>query len=244
MVLLTATVHPNVSDGIHVVDPEIRLAQYRTAIADWESWSSRLGFRLALVETSGAPADRLLSEVPPAGRPAIDVVHYAPSSEEVTAGKGRIESAAVIHAISALVADDALTVFKCTGRLRIANPQAVISAVGAASVRLRMTLDRTFADTRLIGAAAHVWRDVLLKDREVLDDTGGIYLEHLVAAEVARASALSQIAIERFPSRPLFIGLSGSTGRTYVGRRFPALGARLIGGSERLLGSLAARKQV
>lgn len=243
-VLLTATVRPNTTMYLTQHDPDARRAEYRHAISTWAMQLEGTPFDLTVVETSGATATELLSSVGSHLRPRIRVVQYDPSGSDASRGKGRLEADAIAHGLAAIEQDSGTDhgIYKSTGRLVLRNARRLVLPIPHDAVRVRMTLDRSFADTRFVGADAQTWRRVLLAETAAIDEQAGIYFEHVIAGAVARSAALQQIRIERFPERPDFVGQSGSTGRRYrrgLGSAVPAL-SRL---AERGLADLASRKQ-
>lgn len=244
-VLLTATVRPNTELFVAQADPETRLAQYRTAIARWADLVRSSDVDLVVVETSGAQPTSLLSDVPSPLRSYVRVISYEAADTDNARGKGPFEVEAIRRGLAAISQEsgDDRTVYKGTGRLVLSNAGALVQDLGSRSVRIRMTADRSFADTRFLGGTVATWHRVLLDDTDQIDELAGIYLEHVVAGSVARAAAMRSINLERLPQRPVFDGQSGSTGETYTSQylRTPERLRRL---GEDLLASIAARKQV
>lgn len=243
-VLLTATVRPNTTMFLVQQDPDARLEQYRHAISTWATQLEGTSFDLTVVETSGATATELLSSVDPRLRHRIRTIQYDPSQSDASRGKGRLEADAIAHGVAVIEQESGAdqSIYKSTGRLVLQNARRLVLPLPLDAVRVRMTLDRTFADTRFVGAHAQAWRRILLADTTAVDEEAGIYFEHVLAGAVARSAALQQIRIERFPERPYFAGQSGSTGRRYrrgITATVPALSLL----AERGLAHLAARKQ-
>ncbi|MBF4584901.1 hypothetical protein [Curtobacterium sp. VKM Ac-2887] len=242
-VLLTATVRPNTTMYLVQHDPAARLEQYRRAISSWATQLEATSFDLTVVETSGATATELLSAVDPRLRSRIRTIQYDPSESDASRGKGRLEADAIACGVAAIEdSDPDQSIYKSTGRLVLRNARRLVRPIPLDAVRVRMTLDRSFADTRFVGAHAQVWRTILLADTAAVDEEAGIYLEHVLAGAVARAAALQQIRIERFPERPHFVGQSGSTGRRYRRGLTSALPTLPLL-AERGLARLASRKQ-
>ncbi|MCA5924722.1 MULTISPECIES: hypothetical protein [Curtobacterium] len=225
-------------------DPEARLDQYRHAISTWATQLEGTSFDLTVVETSGATATELLSAVDPRLRHRIRTVQFDPSGSDASRGKGRLEADAIACGIAVVEQDSGpdQSIYKSTGRLVLRNARRLVHPIPLDTVRVRMTLDRSFADTRFVGARAHAWRTILLADAAAVDEEAGIYFEHVLAGAVARSAALQQIRIERFPERPHFVGQSGSTGRRYR-RGFTSAVPALSLLTERGLARLASRKQ-
>lgn len=244
-VLLTATVRPNTQLFVAQADPEARLRQYRRAIALWSEMAQASDVDLVVVETSNAGPDTILREVPFPMRSRIRVLSYEATDSSDGAGKGPLEVDAIRRGLAVVEQDfgDTRTVYKATGRLVLTNAAALVRDLGATTLRIRMTADRSFADARFLGCPVAVWERVLLADTDHIDERGGVYLEHVFAGSVARAAATRTISLERFPTRPSFEGQSGSTGKIYTSRglRTPKRLRRL---GEDLLAAIAARKQV
>jgi len=243
VVLLTATVSPNSPRLAGVVaDESERRSQYIESIRVWSRASEQFGFRLAVVETSGESRESLLRLVD--GAPErIQTVTFLPDDRTVSRGKGAAELAAVQFALGQLTAcTDETAVYKVTGRLMLRNPE-IIRHLEPDDVLVRMTLDRSFADTRILGASKRVWMGLFADTGVDLDDDSGLFLEHFIAGQVARASALKQVRLQRFSSRPEFIGTSGQSGLSYDTRR-PRIWRRLGRIGEDFLSWLGSRKQV
>lgn len=238
-ILLTVAVTPNVLSRVVVDQPLVRLHHYREAISAWASATERIGFSLAVVETTGALASEV---VPESARGRTTFLSYAPSGDRRLRGKGAAEFGAIAHAIQVLGLPDSATLYKCTGRLVLVNADRLLTPVADRTVRVRGTLDRSWFDTRLLGAQVSVWQDTLLNAGARADDTKGLFLERTVAAVVSSEAALGRLSIETFRERPRFEGSSGSTGVRYT-RRFARLRAIFDAPLEAGLRRLAASKQ-
>lgn len=244
LVILTATVTPNVTSRLTVADPQVRLQQYQEAIASWERGLRHSRFSIAIVETSGAGRDDLLRGVDQDRRAAIETFAFEPSPSQTARGKGAIEVGAIAFALARHpgIRPDS-TVYKCTGRLPLLNSPRVIQRVGPERVRVRMMADRSWADTRLVGARPEVWDRLVRSCVGAVDERAGYDFERVAAAHFASEAALKRLRIERFPERPHFGGVSGTSGRTYSPTASRARDA-LMRTIERALANIASRKQV
>lgn len=244
IVLLTATVTPNAPAlGGVVNDPRDRLIQYRRSIKVWSRAAQSQDFSLAVVETSGSTAQEVLGGVSGAARANIQFVPYLPPRELLVRGKGAAELGAVHEALGRLdgISDES-TVYKVTGRLALLNPM-ILETLPADGLRLRMTLDRSFADSRVFGASLAVWRDQLQDHERVINDESGTFLEHFIAGRASYGSTVGRISLSRFRQRPVLSGRSGATGATYSAAS-SRVRAGLLTWTEAKLAALAARKQV
>lgn len=244
LVVLTATVSPNVTERLTLVDPGARLKQYQAAIASWEQALEHSGFGLAIVETSGADRDDLLSRVAENKRPAVKTFNFEPSTSQTARGKGAIELGALAFALEQCPEiGQHNTVYKCTGRLSVLNASRVIRRLSPAIVRARTMADRSWVDTRLVGARAAVWQELIDSCANTVDESIGFDLERIAAAHFASRAALKCLAIERFPERPIFAGMSGTSGQSYSPFLARARNA-LMRPVETVLAEIASRKQV
>lgn len=244
LILLTATVNPNVSEFLKVTDPKRRLSQYQRAIREWHLALRGSEFELAIVETSEAAETDVLALLSPTERSRVRFVNYTPTADEMECGKGAIELSAIRHAVLShpgLRPED--TIYKCTGRLSVSNAMRCIGVLPPGTVRARMAINRSMVDTRLFGATAAIWKNVLFADVDQIDDSAGVYYEHVVAAQLSAALAVSRITLSRFPNRPIFSGISGTSGRAYS-KRLTRVTYWILRPIERAMASLANRKQI
>ena len=213
--LLTAAVTPTVRHRVSVTDPEQRAAEYHAALRRWGATASRLGLDLVVVETTGAERSAFW----PAGVPgrflSCPPDACPPDVGPATRGKGAVEAAALDHAFARAPELGEGTVYKCTGRLWVANAAALLAPLPAATARLRRTLDWSWVEGRLLGASVDVWRGVLAGMADEVDDPAGRYLEHVLADRLRPAWASGRVTVDRLPRRPVYVGRSGSTGHDY-----------------------------
>jgi len=243
MVLLTATVTPNApSLSGTLSDAGERLHQYRRSVRRWADAARLYGFNLAVVETSGSSEPELFRDVAKRDRSAIQFVPYSPLPGLVARGKGAAELGAVQDALRRLEGlTDVSTVYKVTGRLVLENCN-ILDSLSPNGLRVRMTLDRSFADTRVLGASCTVWRDLLQDSDEVMNDENGVFLEHFIAGRASYGAAVGQISLSRFPRRPILTGQSGATGIRYSAAK-GRMRATALTWAEGKLAALAALKQ-
>ena len=244
VILLTATVTPNVSSRLSVINPDLRLSQYQQALLSWQDALDPRLFELAVVETSGASESDLLAALSAKDRSRVRVLRHLPTASQIERGKGAIELAAVFSAIDSmpdLVAGS--TLYKSTGRLNLLNSARILSPLRPATVRVRMTADRSWADTRIFGADLATWKMVFGGVDFQVDDRSNRYLEKVVASRVSSAAALGDLQLSRFPRRPVFSGVSGSTGARYSSQSAIARGL-IFDPIEGALARIASKKQV
>lgn len=238
-VLLTAAIRPDPRFRVALADADRRLGQYVASLRAWLSFAEDTGAVVIVVETSQS-ADILSSAgLVESGR--LEIVEWSPAASAVERGKGAVEAGAIDHVVGLLADRRVTTLTKVTGRLRLANPRAVLSELAPNSAMVRRTLDRRFADTRLIHAALDVWGNVLGEMANEVDEADRVYLEHVVALRLIRAEYERGTAVLRFPQRPRFLGQSGTSGANYGGAG-SGIRARVMQRLEDVVQRLAAKQ--
>lgn len=241
-ILLTAAVVPSTNSNVTLTTTETRLRQYQEAIAFWHHASRAMDRRLAVVESSGAARGTLIELVDNPLRHSI-VTQTVEIPEVVERqGKGASEAFMIDVFVEQLSAAD-VSAYKVTGRLKVTNYKESMQLMQPATAVVRMTLDRAYADTRVLGASIDVWKRVLNGMYDDVDESRDVWLEHVVAARLASARALKRLSVERFNRRPHLQGTSGSHASTVYGVRRLAKFSNLAC-VESGLNAIAARKQV
>jgi hypothetical protein len=107
-------------------------------------------------------------------------------------------------------------VAKCTGRLTLANPSAVLprGVRSSAFVSCRPAPHFAEVDARFVVASPSVWEEHLLAFTGEIDDRNGRYLEHALAKGV-NSALLAGVELVPFRRVPRFRGASGTSGLKY-----------------------------
>ena len=241
LILLTAAVTPDPAFLAHdapfrvaLADPRVRAGQYRAAVDHWHAVAQAAGGRVAVVETSGAAHGDLTR------RSDVGFVSYDVPPGLAAGGKGAIEATAIDHALASLEPSPDTVLVKVTGRLLVANAAKVVGPVGDATVRVRRSLDRSFADTRIVVTTVGTWSEHLCGMGADVDDDHGRWLERVAAQRLILGEYAGALTVQRFPSPPRFAGASGTTGARYDGWRTrsvpPVVQRKAEGAVRRLLG--------
>lgn len=246
LLLLTAAVTPNVQSPTAVSSPTQRLAQYHGVLKRVLDTLPR-GSGVIVVETTGMPRSTFLQGMDEALAARVDYQNYEPSPDELSRGKGAVELRAIDDALSRAIPNlrDDLTLYKLTGRLFVRNLTKLMAPVPSMTLAARGTLDRSWVDTRLLGARISFWKDMLCAAAPLCDDSRGIYVERAIPAHLARRIVLGDVRVQRFPQRPQFSGVSGSTGRVYGTSAIRSGVETIIGAPlESAMARLSSMKQV
>ncbi|UIJ35545.1 hypothetical protein [Allobranchiibius sp. GilTou73] len=241
LILLTAAVTPDpaflagdASFWMTLADPQVRAGQYRAAVDHWSGVAHAVGGRVAVVETSGADRGDVTR------RTDVGYVSYSLPAGLASGGKGAIEAAAIDHALDTLDPAPDTVLVKVTGRLLVENAARVIGPVGDATVQVRRSLDRAFADTRFVVTTVGTWREHLSGMGVEVDDDRARWLERVAAQRLIVGEYAGTLTVQRFPDPPRFVGASGTTGVRYDGWRArvvpPVVQRKAEGAVRRLLG--------
>jgi len=217
ILLLTAAVSPSPGIGTSLSSPRERARQYQVALASWLDFAHATSSRVVVVETTGATIEDLV----PRNYDGLnfELLPHAPSDSMLAAGKGAVEAAAIDHVLDTLDVAGSTVITKVTGRLSLRNPADVLQQLPPRTVAVRRTLDRRFADTRLVQTDCDTWKSRLHGMAEEVDERAGDILELVLAQRLIVAEYRRQIVVRSFPSRPSFLGASGTSGQRYDGLR-------------------------
>ncbi len=193
-------------------DPQLRLRDYEGALSGWLASGSVS--QIVFCENSGHELGSLRRIA--AAHPAIDVEFLALQDDPsaLTRGKGYAELGIITRALvqSRLLAASPL-LLKCTGRLRVQNAARVLREVATGEFDIMCTLKRRgrFADSRLFAATPAFIREHLIPRANQINDSTGVYLEHVLARAV-RGAADNGATWRPFATRPRIAGISGTRG--------------------------------
>ena len=213
-VLLTAAVDPKDTVFVMRRDVSLRLHDYQMALKRWLTTNDIQ--RLIFCENSGYPMDELIRTAREANKNGTDVIFLQrrPKPSEMGRGKGYGE----MSIISTVVASGKLApqerVIKVTGRYFLDN---LIDIIADARIHPDASLiscpprpdDLSISSDCFIATTAFL-RDLLLPERESIDDSQGVFFEHSLrqAARLAVAHGLQHAS---FTSPPAIVGVSGTT---------------------------------
>ncbi len=214
VLLLTATV--NVGEIVRTErrNRELRLHDYRTALAYW--LSVRTIDRIIFCESSGVERASLFPPTKDAELATrLEFLSYVEKPYPSTRGKAygdlRILRYAVDH--SKLLQPDDI-VLKVSGRYFVKNVEALlrhVEALNEVDIVCDMQQNLTFADCRAFFASVRFIKTYFLPLMEQADDSTGCYMEYLLAKAVH--SAMAQGWFWRLPCQALdVVGYSGTYG--------------------------------
>lgn len=211
VLLLTATI--NVRDVILIErrDPQLRVRDYTSAL---EKWLANPAVKeIVFCENSGSALDPFRQLVVPPGK-TLELLSCDQEPYPKELGKGYGELTTITYALnhSRLLSSNPV-VFKVTGRYYVSNASRMVEYLQRASVDIVCDLHRhlSFADTSVLAGTVDFLRRHLCPRQGMVNDSRGVYLEHVFAGAVYSALA-SGLTWRPLPCTPLLLGMSGTSG--------------------------------
>lgn len=220
LVVLTAAIEPRQVPFLVRADPELRRADYRSALRHYASELSPKSFSLAVVENSGAEIDDLKNIASDLGHD-LHTLSYRESDDVQRQGKGNAEAKMFDAVADAFLRGNERfdRVAKVTGRLTVRNVRRLLEAprperhIGA-----RIRFDRTQLDTRFFVTDSLTWCEYFTGLEKSVNEPEGVFLEHVAALASARA-VFAGVEWSQLRPQPIIAGYSGSTGYRYGAKR-------------------------
>lgn len=227
VVLLTATIRPQIGNLLVITDPTQRAEQYNRAILRWSKLATRGAIDLRICENS----DSLKSLRPTAEGCLISCA--SPSAELAERGKGACEAALIKEAIDALIRQNVICestpILKVTGRLYVTNGRRFLKSVHKTVAAMESLSPRSDGwilgvaslthrrlDTRVFVAPAAVLSRLMSIAKDIADDRirHKLELENVLFDLVVAGGGPEY---RPFAVLPQIRGISGSSGAKYGG---------------------------
>lgn len=216
LILLTATVNPMVP--VSRADPETRLIDYMNALSLWWEEFKSEPVDILFVENSGYNLKLLhnwIDSVNAGGR--IRIFQFAAKKDLVSnLGKGAGEAEMFDECFNKNYILNYEYVLKSTGRLFISNAKKLLINTLQTNSDWSISFRRSFdlVDTRFFIIRSALFGTYLLGLANEVNDSKGIYIEHVVFRRVCRAIAEGR-KWGKFSCLPKYEGVSGSDGIRY-----------------------------
>lgn len=226
-VLLTATINPGATRLVARNDPELRLADYESALRSWISVEPAV--RVVFCENSGHDLATLLRLITRQSSDRLEILGFSGNTGGHLKGKGFAELGTIAHAmVASRLLSGADLIVKCSGRIFIRNAPRFLRSVAACEGDVICTLKRflSFADSRVFCATPAFIREHLQPRQDFMDDARGVYFEHMLASAVTDAVAHGK-RWRPFPVLPRIQGISGTNG-TSMTDSAPVAAARAL----------------
>lgn len=214
IILLTACVNPGGMPYTVVSDAKQRLNQYLLAL---QFYLQNTSCPIVFVDNSNMDKTPFLEYESQYGS-RLEILTFD-GNKVKTQGKGlgemEIIEYALMHSKFNLLLDK-YRIVKITGRLIVRNINSLLKCdkwhlYPYKSIVCHINSDLTFADSRIfISLGSFMY--LLVKQKKYLNDTKGIYFEHLLCQQIKQQKTFTFFP---FITEPHFEGISGSTGIKY-----------------------------
>lgn len=214
IILLTACINPGGMPFTVVSDATQRLNQYLLAL---QFYLQNTSCPIVFVDNSNMDKTPFLEYESQYGS-RLEILSFD-GNKVKTQGKGlgemEIIEYALIHSKFNLLLDKHRIV-KITGRLIVRNINSLLKCdkwhlYPYKSIVCHVNSDLTFADSRIFISLGS-FMNLLVKQKKYLNDTKGIYFEHLLCQQIKQQKTFTFFP---FITEPHFEGISGSTGIRY-----------------------------
>ena len=214
IILLTACVNPGGMPYTVVSDAKQRLNQYLLAL---QFYLQNTSCPIVFVDNSNMDKTPFLEYESQYGS-RLEILTFD-GNKVKTQGKGlgemEIIEYALMHSKFNLLLDK-YRIVKITGRLIVRNINSLLKCdkwhlYPYKSIVCHINSDLTFADSRIFISLGS-FMNLLVKQKKYLNDTKGIYFEHLLCQQIKQQKTFTFFP---FITEPHFEGISGSTGIKY-----------------------------
>jgi hypothetical protein len=213
VLLLTATVAPRGTPDLRLRDPGQREAHYLDALARWcealpPEWA------IVVAENSNWPASRFTAIGERSGR----MVHVLACADRGSqAGKGVGEAGLLDDFAKCELAQGCRWIFKCTGRLYVANIGKCLPSLDEDGVCGAIVPALNHMDSRFFGASRDVFHEYFTNMGGEIREDEGVFFEHIAARRMLSSLGAGHV-FRPFKTLPYIIGRSASLDASYHGR--------------------------
>lgn len=216
-ILLTATVDVGGVAHTEISDPSVRLAEYRDAMRCW--MDAELVSHIIFCENSGYDLSALRTDIERCGKnKSIEILQFDGQNFDRMLGKGFGELSTLSFVSQH---SDNFTSFdlllKVNGRYFIQNIDAIVRALQAldnSTIIGDFRMNLSWMDSRVFAFRPAFLTDYLMPFQSIVNDSAGVYFEHVLARAVHQAMADGK-HWQMLPACPVLKGKSGSTGGAY-----------------------------
>lgn len=213
-ILLTATIDPKGVVFMKRSDPAVREKDHVDALRKW----MQTEFPVVFSENSGYKIDRIENMAENSKKKNIEILQFDGQDFPREFGKGYGELLNIKHAVRhSKVINESSHVIKVNGRYFVKNIEEIASALSySKDVYVMVDLQRnlTWADSRVFAFKPSFVFDYLSKFQDLLNDSAGIYMEHILSRAVLSAISEGHKWVP-LPRRPIIVGYSGTSDTPY-----------------------------
>lgn len=218
ILFLTACVNPNGMALTAIQSPDVRLKQYLEAV---KYYLAHTPFKILLIDNSSFDFTPYFEEEVKAGR--IEILNFNGNCFDKNLGKGYGEGVIIKFAFEhSRFIQEHETVIKITGRHIVTNVIRLMKVATKLNFPFRPFIAANISSKEHIAvsdifiATKDFFQDFFLKKLGMINDSNGIYFEHVLYESIYRGY-LNNFRVICFPIIISQKGFSGSTGKPLNG---------------------------
>ncbi|MBC8986177.1 hypothetical protein H9X96_10370 [Pedobacter sp. N36a] len=184
LLMLTGCINPAGMIFTELQNPDLRLNQYVEAI---NFYLEKTEGKVLFVENSGFDISNHF-DVSTKGR--LEVLTFDGNNYDKVLGKGYGEMLIIKYAIdNSIFVNSSKSICKITGRYKILNVSNLLKNYINSESNLMVQLcgKMKYSDSRFFIADRSFYEDFLINSLELINDTKGVYFEHVLSKAVLRA---------------------------------------------------------
>lgn len=229
VLLLTATVDPGQVIMLKRRDPRHRFKDYQQALKKWcrvPAFQSIIFCENSAYDIS--PLRKWAANTPKA-RTRVRFISFSGNGYSPNLGKSYGEMGIIRHALTSVSLPADAVLVKTTGRYYVRNINPLVDQIKA-HPDCRVFCDEKeglrWADSRVFAATVSFYEKFLLPLHTRIDDSAGVYFEH-VLADAVRSSMAKGMRWMPWSQPPQLSGISGTFNEPYDGPRHMLAVARM-----------------
>ena len=213
VILLSACVDPKGMSYTYLTDKDVRKQQYKEAL---NFYLRKTSLPVVFCENTLCVFSGYFNEYIETGR--LEYLTFDGNNFDKSKGKGYGEMEIMEYAFDkSRLLKNSCVVVKITGRLKILNINALLRMN---KLLMQPMIQANYIngggkmmDSRIVFAPKDFWKNELIKRKEFLDDSAGVYFEHILFLSVCEQRSYLFLP---FVIVPDVVGKSGSTGVDYA----------------------------
>lgn len=210
LILLTGCINPMGMSFTKLQNPEVRRKQYIEAIKFYLTTTNN---NIVFVENSGIDISGEFKELDT----RLEIHTFSNNDYNKNLGKGYGEMIILDYAFkNSTLLQSASSICKITGRYKILNIVGILQSYHDANCEIMADLPKrlTYGDSRIFIAEKAFFLNFLLPSVDLVDDSKGIYFEHVLCRCVLYA-LMEKYSYLPLKYKPRIVGQSGTDATNY-----------------------------
>lgn len=214
LIFLTGCINPNGMSFTALQDDNLRKQHYVDSI---RFYLGKTDIPILFVENSDNDISYLFRQEIQIGR--LEILTFQGNDYDKKLGKGYGEMLILEHAsLFSHFFKSASFIFKITGRYKVLNIGSYINRYydnkNVFDLTVNFTKNLSFVDSRFWGANPSFYKEILIKYKEMINDSKSIYFEH-VLCKATHEAIINGYKYSCLYHYPRYAGIYGTDGTTY-----------------------------